>query len=282
VGRLPDHDDVHMTKQTAPAHQREAVDAAAARLESATRTGTPCAPITDLIGHHDIALAYQVQLKLTTRRCAAGARVIGRKIGLTSAAVQSQVGVDRPDFGVLFDDMKFLDGQHIPYERLLQPKAEGEIAFVLGRDITSVDTRDAVRSAVTVALPAIEIVDSRIAQWRIGITDTVADNASSGVFVIGERGVPLDRFEPVSTAMEMRRGGVTISAGTGSDCLGDPLSALAWLAETAIEFGDPLRAGDIVLSGALGPMVDVRPSDNVVVDIEPLGAVTAIFTEGIK
>jgi len=269
-----------MIEQAAPTRQQEAVDAAVAQLESATRTGTPCSPITDLIGHHDIGLAYQVQLMVTARRCAAGARVIGRKIGLTSAAVQSQVGVDRPDFGVLFDDMEFADAQPIPYERLLQPKAEAEIAFVLGRDITSVDTADAVRSAVTLALPAIEIVDSRIEQWRIGITDTVADNASSGVFVIGDRGLALDDFEPVNARMAMRRDGETVSAGTGADCLGDPLDALAWLAGTAIEFGDPLRAGDIVLSGALGPMVGVRPGDTVVVDIEPLGTVTAIFTEG--
>ncbi|MFD7205499.1 2-keto-4-pentenoate hydratase [Streptomyces sp. NPDC059893] len=256
--------------------------AAADRLEQAGSSRTACPPVADLIGPSDIALAYAVQQVTTERRLTAGARVIGRKIGLTSAAVQAQVGVDQPDFGALFDDMRYVDGELVPYDRLLQPKAEGEIAFLLGRDLTDladISNPAAVRAAVQLAFPAVEIVDSRIERWRIGITDTVADNASSGVFVIGERGLPLDAFEPALVRMVMRRGGSeVVSKGTGQDCLGDPLNALTWLARTAIAFGSPLRAGDLVLSGALGPMVAVGPGDVFEVSIEPLGTVTARFS----
>jgi 2-keto-4-pentenoate hydratase len=264
------------------------IEAAAERLETAARTGVVCAPVADLLRPDDIDSAYQVQRRLTERRLAGGARIVGRKIGLTSAAVQRQVGVDRPDFGVLFDDMRYEDGAEIPIDRLLQPKAEAEVAFLLGRDILAVDLGDvdtggasgpaAIREAVALAFPALEIVDSRIADWRIGITDTVADNASSGVFVIGSSGTPLDAFEPVDVTMTMRRGGEVVSRGSGRDCLGDPLNALAWLAATAIDVGTPLRAGDLVLSGALGPMVAVVAGDVFDAVIAPLGTVTARFS----
>ncbi|MEW2397196.1 fumarylacetoacetate hydrolase family protein [Streptomyces sp. NPDC046862] len=259
--------------------ETEAVMAAAARLERASATGLACGPITDLIGGTDIATAYRVQQIVTEHRLAAGARLIGRKIGLTSAAVQSQVGVDRPDFGVLFDDMRYADGDVVPYGRLLQPQAEAEVAFLLSRDLTSAEDLSKLRDAVELAYPAVEIVDSRIADWKIGITDTVADNASSGVFVIGEQGRSPGGFEPGDTVMTMRRDGKVVSHGTGRDCLGDPLNALGWLAATAIEFGSPLRAGDLVLSGALGPMVPVHPGDVFEVTIEPLGTITARFSK---
>lgn len=254
------------------------VDAVADRLERATDTGIACSPVVDLIGSSDIDTAYAVQKTLTRRRLDAGARLIGRKIGLTSAAVQAQIGVDRPDFGVLFDDMHFTHGAVVPYSRLLQPKAEAEVAFVLGSDILDASSADSVRHAVELAYPALEIVDSRIAQWQIGITDTVADNASSGVFVIGEVGFTLDDFEPSDVVMTMRRNGEIVSSGTGRDCLGDPLAALAWLAGTALDIGSPLRAGDIVLSGALGPMVPVLPGDTFEAEIAPLGYVAAQFS----
>ncbi|MER7691996.1 fumarylacetoacetate hydrolase family protein [Streptomyces sp. NPDC097610] len=257
----------------------EAVLAAAARLEHASATGLACGPLTDLIGGTDIEAAYQVQRIVTEHRLAAGARLIGRKIGLTSAAVQSQVGVDRPDFGVLFDDMRYEDGDEVPYGRLLQPQAEAEVAFLLRHDLTDAAGLSAVRDAVELAFPAVEIVDSRIADWKIGITDTVADNASSGVFVIGGRGRSLDAFAPVDSVMTMLRDDEVVSSGTGRDCLGDPLNALGWLAATAIEFGSPLRAGDLVLSGALGPMVPVLPGDVFEVTIEPLGTITARFSD---
>ena len=248
---------------------------AADRLLDATASGTPIPPLTDLLGSTDVDLAYDVQRTVTARRLAEGARLVGRKIGLTSAAIQAQVGVDQPDFGVLLDDMRFRDDEAIPVGRLLQPRAEAELAFVLGSDITDADGD--VRSAVALAFAAIEVVDSRVADWRIQITDTVADNASSGVFVVAERGFTLDEIEPRDVVMTMTRNGEEVSRGDGRACLGDPLNALAWLSRTAIRLGDPLRAGDVVLSGALGPMIEARPGDVFVAEIAPLGTVTARF-----
>jgi 2-keto-4-pentenoate hydratase len=261
---------------------RSAIETAAERLEHAALSGIACSPVADLLGPHDIDSAYQVQHRLTERRLATGARIVGRKIGLTSEAVQRQIGVARPDFGTLFDDMRYDDGAEIPIGRLLQPKAEAEVGFVLAHDIDVIDSASdpaAIRDAVAFAFPALEIVDSRIADWRIGITDTVADNASSGVFVVGASRTALDEFEPVDATMTMRRGGDVVSRGTGRDCLGDPLNALRWLAATLIDVGTPLRAGDLVLSGALGPMVAVAAGDAFEADIAPLGTVTATFSE---
>ncbi|MFT4014648.1 MAG: fumarylacetoacetate hydrolase family protein [Paracoccus sp. (in: a-proteobacteria)] len=252
--------------------------AAVERLSRAEADRRPCGPVNDLLGKADIAAAYEVQRRITEKRLAAGARLVGRKIGLTSRAVQAQIGVDRPDFGVLLDDMRFADDEEIAFSRLLQPKAEAEVAFLLSRDITDAKDPAAVRAAVALAFPALEIVDSRVAGWKIGITDTVADNASSGVFVIGAKGLPLSEVEPSTVTMTMYRNGEVVSQGTGRDCLDDPLNALAWLAQTAIDFGAPLKAGDIVLSGALGPMVEVRPGDVFKAEIAPLGQVTARFS----
>lgn len=252
------------------------IEAAADRLARAAATGLPCAPVSDLIGSTDIDAAYAVQATLTARRKARGARVIGRKIGLTSEAVQRQIGVDQPDFGVLFDDMHYPSDAVVPLAGLLQPRAEAEIAFILAADILAPDPAT-VRSAVGSAAAAIEVVDSRIADWRIGITDTVADNASSGVFVLSSRRAPLDGFVPAEVRMRMYRNDSLVSSGTGRACLGDPLHALEWLARTAIDYGTPLQRGDIVLSGALGPMVPVHDSCLIRAEIEPLGQVAARF-----
>jgi 2-keto-4-pentenoate hydratase len=255
------------------------IEEAANRLETAARTGAAISPLDGLLKPGDIDSAYRVQRLITDRRLASGARLVGRKIGLTSEAIQSQVGVDQPDFGVLFDDMRFEDEELIPYSRLLQPKAEAEVAFVLREDILDANDRDAIRAAVALSFPALEIVDSRIENWQIAITDTVADNASSGVFVIGAQGTSLDDVNPVDVTMTMRRNGEIVSQGAGPACLGDPLNALAWLAATAIRIGEPLRAGDVVLSGALGPMIAVEPGDVFTAEIAPLGTVTARFSQ---
>ena len=257
-----------------------AVSAAAARLSLVERERRPCAPVRDLLGPTDIAAAYAVQQHLAQDRLARGARVAGRKIGLTSAAVQRQVGVDRPDFGMLFGDMDVSDrAAAVPSERLLQPRIEAEIAFVLGADLDAPDLHlRQVRAAVDHARAALEIVDSRIAGWDIAITDTIADNASSGLFVLGPEQVTLDRFEPREVTMAMSLDGREASTGDGAACLGDPLEALLWLARTAREFGDPLRAGQMVLSGALGPLVPVGPGAVVHAEISALGSVSATFT----
>jgi 2-keto-4-pentenoate hydratase len=251
---------------------------ATARLQEAARTGLACPPVRDLIGAGDVAAAYAVQRELTRSRIAAGARVVGHKIGLTSPAVQRPLGVDQPDFGVLFDDMDVTGLAEVPMAGLLQPRIEAEVAFLLREDLVDGDlTPDRVRGAVEVAVAALEIVDSRIAGWDIMIADTVADNASSGRFALGADRVPLDALEPVEAVMELRVDGEVASTGTGRDCLGDPLEALAWLARTAREYGDPLRRGQLVLSGALGPMVPVRPGMRVAAAVKGLGEVTVHF-----
>ena len=261
-----------------------AIGAAVARLARAQETRVPCAPVRDLIGTDDLAAAYAVQQGLVGRRIAGGARVVGRKIGATSVAVQTQLGVDQPDFGYLLDAMdvspQAVQGEAVSMGTLLQPRVEGEVAFVLGRDVDDDDiTLDVVRAAVDVALPALEIVDSRIADWQIGFTDTVADNASSGLFVVGTDGRRLDELEPREVTMSLTINGEERSAGTGAACLGDPLEALRWLAVQAKAFGDPLRAGHLVLSGALGPFVPFGPGDRVVTTISGFAPLAVTFTE---
>ncbi|MEV5832726.1 fumarylacetoacetate hydrolase family protein [Nocardia sp. NPDC052112] len=254
--------------------------AAANLLSAAASSRTPCAPVRDLIGADDVAAAYAVQELLTAERIGAGATVVGRKIGLTSPAVQRQLGVDQPDFGVLFDDMHYDQDTPVPLSRLLQPKVEAEIAFVLARDLVDGPLDDEqVRGAVDYAVAALEIVDSRIAGWDITFGDTVADNASSGLFVLGTQRRTLDTFAPISAHMQMSIDGRGVSTGNGAACLGDPLHALAWLANTTREFGQPLRAGQIVLSGALGPMAAIEGPGTVTADITGLGSVTAAFIQ---
>lgn len=258
-----------------------AVEAAARRLREAGRSRVACAPVRDLIGPTDLPAAYWVQELLTASRLDDGARVTGRKIGLTSDAVQAQLGVDQPDFGVLFDDMSFGDGSLIPTDRLLQPRAEAEIAFVLGADLADGPLDDAqIRSSVAHVVAALEICDSRIADWDISFGDTVADNASAGLYVLGTQPKTLADCEPAEVVMSMTINGTEVSTGTGAACLGDPLVALAWLARQAREFGEPLRSGQVILSGALGPMCSVRAGDVVTATITCLGTVTARFSEG--
>lgn len=262
----------------AGSHTAQAVHEAAARLRTAARTRRPCAPVRDLIGADDVRAAYAVQHLLADERVAAGAAIVGRKIGLTSEVVQQQLGVGQPDFGVLFDDMRYGEDDVIPMDRLLQPKIEAEIAFTLVEDLLDGPLDAAqVRAAVGHATPALEIVDSRVADWDISFTDTVADNASSGAFVLGAARVPLSNVEPMRTTMTMTVGYDIVATGSGAACLGDPLNALRWLAVTAREFGQPLRAGQVVLSGALGPMVLVQPGSVVTARLTGLGSVTARF-----
>ena len=259
---------------------QDVISAAVERLARAQETGVPCAPVRDLIGTDDLPAAYAVQQGLVRARIATGVTVVGRKIGATSEAVQQQLGVDQPDFGYLLSDMDVshgVEGVPISMRTLLQPRVEAEVAFVLASDIDPDDeadiTLDAVRAAVDVALPALEIVDSRIADWQIGFTDTVADNASSGLYVVGREGRTLDEFEPRDVTMSLTINDEERSAGTGAACLGDPLEALRWLAVQAWRFGDPLRAGHLILSGALGPFVPFAPGDRVAASIsgfEPL------------
>ena len=273
-------------------NSQDAIAAAVDRLAEAQATRVPCAPVRDLIGTDDLPAAYAVQQGLVQARLAAGATVVGRKIGATSEAVQNQLGVDQPDFGYLLDEMDVSDaardgGSPISMRTLLQPRVEAEVAFRLGRDIDVPEdeiTLDLVREAVDVALPALEIVDSRIAEWRIGFTDTVADCASSALFVVGTDARPLSRqgsgtFEPVDVEMSLSINGEVRSSGNGAACLGDPLEALRWLAVQASRFGDPLRAGHLILSGALGPFVPFAPGDRVEASISGFDTLSVEFEE---
>ncbi|MCL2543181.1 MAG: fumarylacetoacetate hydrolase family protein [Nocardioidaceae bacterium] len=259
---------------------QDAISAAVERLASAQATRVPCAAVRDLIGTDDLPAAYAVQQGLVQARIAGGVTVVGRKIGATSEAVQNQLGVDQPDFGYLLSDMDVSEaatGEPISMRTLVQPRVEAEVAFRLGADIDPASeeeiTLDLVRAAVDAALPALEIVDSRIGDWDITFTDTVADNASSGLFVVGGDARPLSEVEPRDVDMSLSINGEERSSGNGAACLGDPLEALRWLAVQAYRFGDPLRAGHLVLSGALGPFVPFAAGDEVRAEIsgfEPL------------
>jgi 2-keto-4-pentenoate hydratase len=234
----------------------DAIGAAVERLRKAAVARVPCPPVRDLIGAADIGRAYQVQRHIIAAALAAGDRRVGRKIGLTAPAVQRQLGVDQPDFGTLLRSMTAVQDRPIAAGLLLQPRIEAEIAFVLASGIADRDpSLAATAAAIGEARPALEIVDSRIAGWDITIADTVADNASSGMFVLGEQRLTLDEFDPVAVTMAMTEDGTEVSAGSGGACLGNPLEAVRWLARAAVELGDPLRAGEVILSGALGPMV---------------------------
>lgn len=252
------------------------IQATADALWEADRSRTPLPPVRDRLGTAtDVDVAYAVQHLLTERSVASGRRISGRKIGVTSKAVQAQIGVDQPDYGTLFADTEFGDGVEIPSSRLIQPRAEAEIALVLDRDLDAAPHSFAtVLRAVAFVLPAIEIVDSRIENWDIRIVDTIADNASCGLYVLGSRPVPLTAVDVRAVTMSMEVNGAEVSTGTGADCLGNPLHAAQWLADTMSERGTPLRAGDVVMTGALGPMHALATGDEVVTRIDGLGTVT--------
>ena len=249
-------------------------------LRIAAKTKRAIAPLSTTYQLTDVNDAYAVQQINTQHRLDAGARLIGKKIGLTSLAVQQQLGVGQPDFGVLFHDMEVLNGMSVSMSQLMQPRAEAELAFVLGEDLdyehlTIID----IMSAIDYALPAIEIVASRIADWEIGITDTVADNASASHFVLGHTPRTLDEIDVVGCQMKMVKNDETVSTGTGRACMGSPLNAVLWLAKRMFEMEMPLEAGEVILSGALGPVEEFVAGDEISVLIEGLGHVEVLVTE---
>jgi len=250
----------------------------AERLRSAAANSAPVAPIRDDIAEGGLDMAYAIQSANTDFYVGQGRRLSGRKIGLTSKSVQKQLGVDSPDFGMLFADMEVQDGEEVAMSRLLQPKVEAEIALVIDNDLDGEQlTMTDVISSVAYALPAIEIVGSRIENWNIRLLDTVADNASSGLYVLGSTPVPVDAFDLRMCGMVMERRGEQVSLGAGVACLGNPLNAALWLARTMVDVGAPLKAGDVIMTGALGPMVAVQPGDVFDARINGLGSVRAVF-----
>jgi 2-oxopent-4-enoate hydratase len=250
-------------------------------LWEADRSAKPVAPLTDR--HPDLVLedAYAVQTINIARRTAAGQRVIGRKVGLTSRPMQQMLGVDEPDFGVLTDEMIVEDGDLIDLARLVQPRVEAELAFVMGADLAGpgVTTARAL-AAIEGALPSVEIVDSRVADWKIKLVDTVADNASSGLLVMGGRMRPVADLDLRLLGVVVSRHGQMIDTGAGAAALGNPARCVAWLANKLGAFGEGLTAGDVVLPGAVHKMVPVAPGDVFRAEFAHLGAVTVRFSDG--
>lgn len=246
-------------------------------LWTAQEKRAPCQPLTTL--HPDLSVedAYNIQGMNLRRR---PGRQIGHKIGLTSVAVQQWLGVDEPDFGGLLDDMLVLDGQKADITRLLQPRAEAEIAFVLKDDLDeSFITPSHVIAATDFILPAIEIIDSRIQGWTIRYQDTIADNASSGLFVLGNNPIRLTDVDLSLAGMMLKKNGQVVSTGAGAACLGHPVNAVVWLANTMRRLGSPLKAGHIILSGALGPVTDISAGDHLEAHVAHVGTVSVQFSK---
>jgi 2-keto-4-pentenoate hydratase len=249
-------------------------EALAERLRTAYSAG-PVQPLRDGLAPNDAAGAYSVQALNTRMWQQAGRRISGRKVGLTAKAVQMQLGVDQPDFGVLFHDMCIKDGGVLQRSRVIQPKAEAEVALVLGRDLFDAAADEAaVLAACDHAVSAIEIVDSRIADWKITFADTVADNGSSAFYVLGRDRKRLAGLDLYTCGMVLEVNGAVASTGVGAACLGHPLTAAAWLVRTLAANGEGLHTGDVVLTGALGPMVPILAGDRMEAKVGGLGSVS--------
>lgn len=247
-------------------------------LAKAEQTGNGVQPLTDLEPELTIEQAYQVQLVTIERKLESGARITGKKIGLTSLAMQQMLGVDQPDYGHLLDEMVVENGGQVSFKRVLQPKVEAEIAFVLKKDLAGprVNAMD-VLLATDYILPAIEIVDSRVLNWQIKLPDTIADNASSGLYVLGGRPVKIDALDLAQIGMVLYKNGEVMNTGVGAAALGNPAVCVAWLANKLHEFGISLKAGEVILSGALSAAVDAEPGDHFAARLAHLGDVSVRF-----
>ena len=226
----------------------------------------------------DASSAYVIQDLNVRHWRNSGRRVAGRKVGLTARAAQLQFGVDEPDFGTLFEDMQIPSGGLLSPARAIQPRAEAEIAIILGKDVDDCEaSQNTILEAAAQAVAAIEIVDSRIGDWKISFADTVADNGSAGFFVLGDEPRSVEGLDLYTCGMVLELNGTVASLGAGAACLGHPLNSAAWLARTLSAAGNPLRAGDVILTGALGPMVPIAPGDQIVVRIAGLGEASLTY-----
>lgn len=251
-------------------------------LRTAQKDMSPCGQPS---AEHEMSVAdayaiqgINIEKRLEQGLFGAPTRVVGRKIGLTSKAIQDWLKVSEPDFGTLLSDMVVADDGEADTSVLLQPRAEAEVAFVMNRDLKGpgITATDVMR-ATEFVVPAIEIIDSRIADWKITYEDTVADNASSGLFVVGSTPMPLDGLDLRLCGMALRKNGKVVSTGAGAACLGHPVNAVVWLANKLGELGSEIREGDVVLSGALGPVTPVQQGDFLEAVVDGLGKVRVKF-----
>jgi 2-oxopent-4-enoate/cis-2-oxohex-4-enoate hydratase len=242
---------------------------------------TGCQTLAPLSSRHPeitIEDAYHIQQRMLARRIEGGEKIVGKKIGVTSKAVQNMLNVHQPDFGYLLDGMIYNEGESIAMSSLIQPKAEGEIAFVLKKDLIGPGISNAdVLAATEGVMACFEIVDSRIQDWKIKIQDTVADNASCGVFVLGDRLVDPREVDLSTCGMVLEKNGEIVVTGAGAATMNSPVNAVAWLANTLGRLGIPLKAGEVILSGALGAMVPVQVGDNLRVTIGGIGGCSVRF-----
>ncbi|BBY99891.1 2-keto-4-pentenoate hydratase [Mycolicibacterium fallax] len=252
--------------------------ALAAQLAEAERSRTPIAPLTDAHPDIDVVDAYEIQLINIRERVAGGAKVIGHKVGLSSAAMQQMMGVDEPDYGHLLDDMAVFQDVPVPAGRFLYPRVEVEVGFILADDLPGANcTEDDVLAATAAFVPSIELIDTRITNWQIKLCDTIADNASSAGWVLGEQRVSPKDIDIRAIDAVLRRNGEVIAEGRSDAVLGNPVTAVAWLARKVESFGVRLRAGDVVLPGSCTRAIDARPGDEFVADFTGLGSVRLSF-----
>ena len=247
-------------------------------LYEALVAGKTIAPLSSRGLEISIEDAYHIQQRMIARRIDKGEKVIGKKIGVTSQAVMNLLGVHQPDFGYLLDGMVYNEGESIPMDSLIQPKAEGEIAFLMNKDLMGPGLTAAdILAATEGVMACFEIVDSRIQDWKIKIQDTVADNASCGVFVLGDKLVDPKKVDLALCGMVLEKNGEIVVTGAGAATMASPVNAMVWLANTLGRLGIGLNAGDIVLSGALGAMVPVQAGDSLRCTIGGIGGCSVRF-----
>lgn len=256
---------------------QQQLESIAAELDAAMTQRTTVSPLTTRFPELSLTQAYQVSKLFLAKREARGERVVGKKIGLTSKVVQDMLGVHQPDFGFLTNKMMYSSGAEIEFGQLIQAKSEGEIAFILKHDLKGPNvTPEAVMAATESVAACFEIVDSRVENWQIKIQDTVADNASCGVFVIGDKVSP-EQVDFENCKMVIRNKGEIVAEGKGSAALGSPLNCVAWLANALGEYGVELKAGDVILSGSLAAMIPCQHDDDMVMEIEGIGQASYRF-----
>ena len=253
-------------------------DELAAELADAERSRVPMAPLTSIHPDIDVVDAYEIQLINIRQRVAEGARVVGHKVGLSSEAMQKMMGVDEPDYGHLLADMEVFEDTPVPAGRFVYPRVEVEVGFILADDLPGAGcTEDDVLAATAAFAPSIELIDTRIKDWKIALCDTIADNASSAGFVLGKDRVSPKDIDIKGIDAVLTRNGEVVAEGRSDAVLGNPVTAVAWLARKVDSFGVRLKAGDIVLPGSCTRAIDARPGDEFVADFTGLGSVRLSF-----